>query len=189
MRSLAIAVSIVAGMLLPACGLFEEEAPRPVLMPLAEGNTWTYTMTLAGEPAATVTYRVGGRVPVDRFEYTRIDIERHTFATGEVTFETLYAYHDEGLWYYDSAGPRRRVLAYFRYPIDPGDFYYNVFEKQICTEAAEDVDMPAGTFDAIVYGECVNFGPTRTMFAPGVGPIFWGDLAGEAFYLVDYDVK
>lgn len=158
-KLMTLTAAVLAGLF---AGAAAAESP-PVLMPLAEGNRWTYVSE--DDPSVTREAAV---------------LESRT-----VDGETWYLYEEFGSGYWlrnvgaeqwqaveepDQEAPRQ-MLALADPATAPDWYPYDglVVEYEACEEP---MTVPAGTFDCYIYtfefGEGLS---TRSVFAPGVGLI------------------
>lgn len=161
-----------------------------VLMPLDVGNTWTYLVSDHTDPVARRTYRVIDHIKDGDLTFAQIEIEEVSLAGDDTTMTSIYAINEVGLVFYEAPRLGSSVIDYFRYPIDRNDTYYSPNGSQMCTSTAEGIQVPAGSFDVIIYGPCRGYDENRTMFVLETGMAFSGDYeGGRAYHLSSFDLR
>ena len=171
-----------------ACSMFGDHEDR-VLMPLDLGNSWTYTVTQARVPSARLTYRIVDHIRNDNTTFAAIEIEEVSLTGDVLSADTIYAANEVGLTFFGAPNYGSEVIDYFRFPVERHDRYWSPNGDQMCTSSAEDIAVPAGSFDVLIYGPCEDYDANRTMFVPDTGMTYSGDYDKRALHLATFDLK
>lgn len=167
----------------------EESVPEAPLVPLEVGNRWTYLVTEKTQLTGFRTYRVVGMKDIKGIEAAEIEITTEFINKTNPAPETIYAYNrEDGLWWNLKEGGRSVSGTFFQFPAVHDDRYISS-AKEMCIGYAESLQIPAGFFEAFIYGDCTNFDDHRTMYAPGVGLLFEGNYEKTAYHLSTFELK
>jgi len=167
-----------------------------MLLPLNDGNRWTYAR-FKREPSGMrqtgdVTMSVAGSAVVDGGAYRRLRQSDGSESLAQATDSgTVIGFYGDGAW---------RDDVCFRYPVDIDDGYQYVSlatgEVSSVNVSAESISVPAGTFDCLVYVRSdETYGTREWHFAPGVGLVHTSQgkpdeaVAGQTSWgLVSYSI-
>lgn len=185
-RLLTLIALLCVGM--AGCSMFEER-DQTVLMPLSVGNSWTYLVTESRQPVARLTYRVVDHIDSGPMTFAEIEMSEVPLGGGDTTVTSMYAVNELGLSFYKAPRLGSEVIDYFRHPVERHDRYWSPNGNQMCTSRAEEIAVPAGSFDVLIYGPCENFDANRSMFAPETGMTYSGDYDARALHLSSFELK
>lgn len=171
-----------------ACSVFPERDTPPVLVPLEVGNRWVYLDATAFVVTGTITVRVERTVELHRRAGFLLSVVRKGLTGTVVSTDTVLAYHETGYNVHQTASEMSELAEYWRFPVEEGERFLAPQLGETCHATAEGVQVPAGTFEVLIYGACVDFDEDRTMFADGVGMVYSGNSGKRALFLSEYQV-
>ena len=150
------------------------------LIPIAEGQSWTFTSGINGIDGATL--RIGGTRAVNGTDYQRIDISVRPDSRNLDTREYVIRNRSEDELYIarvDSSGETDQLFGFvLRTGASDGDSYIHTDERgKAYTVDVRDrsVNVPAGSFDGLEFRVSPGgggIGPEAITFAPDIGPVF-----------------
>lgn len=187
MRNLLI-ICVLIAVSTSSCSLFGEREDR-VLMPLLVGNEWTYTVTERGEFVAFEQYRVTRHVKNRTFTFAELLIDTKSLNGDLLDQRTIYAINESGLSFYESPSIYGKRTDHYRFPMYNEHSYNITPGRTMCASEASDIEVPAGTFDVMIYGLCDAFVQNRTMISPGIGIVFMGNYETRAHRLTSFTLN
>ncbi|MBM2816532.1 MAG: hypothetical protein HW421_3294 [Ignavibacteria bacterium] len=161
------------------CDSKNKKLSKKEIIPIAEGNNWTYDNYYYRSPrkdsiceAGTIQLVFGKKIIIKNEEWVQWGV----FGFG---FSNVGINKKEGFYriFYDSIQDINfdSAFLFFKYPTEPGDKWYSKFENDTIQTISlyEEVTVPAGTFKCIHYRtKGLSKYPNNGFFiAPGVGMI------------------
>ena len=170
---------LLAAVSFAACDTMAPVAADPdgPILPVAEGNTWTYR----ADDGRALTLAVGPAVDVEGERYHRLLVTLDGETSNDDEYVRAIGRGAELLYTAPLAsGALYREATVYRYPVEGGRYEAEGRTYDVDREA---VDVPAGAFEAVTYAGYDGDPDVSAALAPGVGIVRFHD--GQATWSLE----